>query len=79
LKGETWRYSRSYDVSLANMINRLHGAPVIAAWEVQDLDEMWIETFFELAKIRKQEEELQRHRATVANQQSKWKSQYYRQ
>ena len=39
-------------IHLANVINRAHGAAVIAAWEVDDLDEMWIEAFLGLPTIQ---------------------------
>lgn len=60
------------------MINRLHNGPVIGAWDVQNLDEMWIETFFAMAKRRKEEEQLQRHRAAIAGKSAAWKREYYR-
>lgn len=70
---------RMYDTELARMINRLHGAPVLAAWEVEGLDEMWVETFFAMARTQREEESLQRHRAALEQANAKWKMNYYRQ
>lgn len=61
------------DTYIAAMINRLHNAPVIAAWDVANLDEMWLETFFAMAQARQREEEMQRHRAAIQNSQAAWR------
>jgi len=58
------------------MINRLHNGPVIGAWDVQDLDEMWIETFYAMAKVRKEEEDLRRHHAAIESQKAAWRRSY---
>ena len=70
---------RMYDTELARMINRLHGAPVLAAWEVEGLDEMWVDTFFALAQSQREEEALQRHRMALEQANARWKREYYRQ
>jgi hypothetical protein len=42
-------------VHLANVINKAHGAAVIAAWEVDELDELWIETFLGLSTLQRRQ------------------------
>lgn len=55
------------------MINYLHNGPVIAAWDVQNLDEMWIETFYAMANARQRDEEMQRHHAAIQSNQAAWR------
>lgn len=38
------------DVALARIINRVHGGPVVKAWEVGGLDETWIDMFVGLTE-----------------------------
>lgn len=33
----------------ARMINRLHEAPVVAAWDVEQLDAVWMDVFMGMA------------------------------
>lgn len=39
--GAAWHDEYLYNLSTAQMINRLHGGPVVAAWEVSQLDWLW--------------------------------------
>lgn len=36
---------------MAKIINNAHGAPVIAAWDVLQLDDAWLYTFIGLADL----------------------------
>lgn len=36
---------------MARLINQAHGAPVIAAWDVDQMDEMWLYTFIGIAEL----------------------------
>ena len=60
------------------MVNQLHEGPVLAAWDVEQMDEMWLETFLSAAKVRKNEENLRRHQAATANAKAAWRQAYYR-
>ncbi len=56
------------------MINHLHGGPVIAAWDVSQLDDAWLDTFYALAERRKDEDDLKRHQAAIAGIKAKWRA-----
>ena len=60
------------------MANQLHEGPVLAAWEVDQLDEMWLETLLGAARKRKEEDNLRRHQAATANAKNAWRQAYYR-
>lgn len=37
------------DVTLARIINKVHGGPVISAMEIESLDETWVDVFLGIA------------------------------
>ena len=47
----SYRHELIGRVNLARSINQASGGAVIAPWDVDELDEMWIETFLGLAAL----------------------------
>ena len=42
-------HPRLDQLSLARVINRMHGGPVITAWEVEQLTDEWIDLYLGIA------------------------------
>lgn len=47
-------------VQRARLINQLSGGPVIAPWEVDQLDEAWLNVFYGLVNLPKRRENYQK-------------------
>lgn len=55
VNGAAWDNDYLWRMRVAQLINRLHEGPVMAAWEVDQLDEAWLFAFYGLADLpRKQ-------------------------
>lgn len=56
----------------AQIINRIHGGTVIAAWEVDRLDQAWLELFYGVAEMRT----VQRERQIIENEFAKFRAEH---
>ena len=60
-------------IQLANMTNRLHGGPVIAAWEIDQLPDDWLDamvlTGIKLPELQRGFQKLEAYKATWRNSQ----------
>lgn len=48
------------NLTLARIINRLHGGNVIAAWEVDQLDDVWLDVFLGVGEELPKKQQRQR-------------------
>ena len=48
-RGQNADHERLDALGQARIINQLHGAPVVAAWDVMDLDSLWLDTLMAAA------------------------------
>lgn len=74
-RGEGTGHAQLHAVWTAQMINRLHGGAVIAAWQVDELDDAWLAALIGMAV---ELPEMKRRQAVIQAEHEKFRREYYR-
>jgi len=74
-RGEGTGHAQLNAMWTAQMINRLHGGAVIAAWQVDELDEAWLAALVGMAV---ELPEMKRRQSLIQAEHEKFRREYYR-